>query len=76
MTKPNEDVASPLSPSRLLAPAEVARLLGISASTLAVWRCRRRYGLTYVKVGSRVMYSQQAVEDFIRARGRGTGTED
>jgi predicted site-specific integrase-resolvase len=49
-------------------PSEVAEALGISVTTLSVWRCRRRYRLPYVKVGSRVMYEREAVEEFIRER--------
>lgn len=76
--KPDTDLTRPLSPSvsRLLTPVEVAQMLGISITTLAVWRCRRRYRLPYVKIGSRVMYRLQAVEDFLCERDRGGAVEE
>ena len=40
----------------LLTPAEVAERLGVSAATLATWRCTKRYPLSYVKVGRLVRY--------------------
>lgn len=71
--KSQTDQSSPSSarPSRLLTPNEVAEALGVSVTTLAVWRCRRRYPLAYVKCGSRVMYREEAVEKFLRDRTRG-----
>jgi excisionase family DNA binding protein len=52
----------------LLTPAQVANSLGISVQTLAVWRCERRYPLPYVKVGSRVRYRPQDVQQFMATR--------
>jgi excisionase family DNA binding protein len=45
-----------LKPTTLLTPAEVAERLGVSAATLATWRCTKRYPLSYVKVGRLVRY--------------------
>lgn len=56
---------------RLLTPVEVAKLLGVTVQTLAVWRCERRYDLPYVKVGSYVRYRPADIELFIE---RGTQT--
>jgi len=50
---------------KMLKTADVAEMLGVSASTLAVWRCRGRDGPPYTKVGSRVRYSLEGVEDWI-----------
>ena len=70
MTNLKDEAASPLSLRQLLAPTEVARILGITVSTLAVWRCRRRYPLPYIKIGSRVRYRQADVDKFIAEQGR------
>ena len=51
--------------SKLLTPAEVAELLGVSVQTLAVWRSVERYALPYVKVGARVRYRPADIERFI-----------
>jgi len=53
---------------RLLTPVEAAKLLGVSPDTLAVWRCKKRYDLAYVKVGRSVKYREADVEKFIESR--------
>ena len=52
----------------LLTPQDVADRLGVSTTTLATWRCTKRYPLTYVKVGRLVRYRLADVEDFEIAR--------
>ena len=36
---------------KLLTETQAAELLGVSPTTLATWRCRRRYSLPFVKLG-------------------------
>ncbi len=50
---------------RLLTPETVSELLGVTAHTLAVWRCSKRYNLAYVKVGASVRYRPADVDAFI-----------
>ena len=52
----------------LLTPQDVADRLGVSTTTLATWRCTKRYPLPYVKVGRLVRYRVADVEDFQIAR--------
>jgi predicted site-specific integrase-resolvase len=52
----------------LLKPEETAARLGVSVGTLAVWRCERRYPLRYVRVGRRIRYEVQAIEEFVQRR--------
>lgn len=64
--------ASPLahvSPC-LLTPRETAQILGLTnVNTLAVWRTTNRYpGLSWVRVGRKVMYKQEDVNRFIESR--------
>ena len=54
--------------NKLLTPSEVAYLLGVTTGTLQVWRTTRRYPLEFVKIGSRVMYREAAVFEFIERR--------
>lgn len=56
----------------LLDPDQVAAILGVSVSTLSIWRCTGRYNLPYVKTGSRVRYRRADVEVFIERRTRST----
>lgn len=49
----------------LLTPKKAAEILGVAIGTLAVWRCTARYPLPFVKIGRRVMYRAQDVNDFI-----------
>ena len=39
--------------SRLVDEKIAAEILGITAGTLSVWRCTRRYALPYLKIGPR-----------------------
>jgi excisionase family DNA binding protein len=57
----------------LLNPVEVAELLNVSVGTLAVWRCTKRYPLSYVKVGRSVRYRIEDVESFVNARSKLAG---
>ncbi len=52
----------------LLKPEQVADRLGVSPTTLATWRCTKRYPLAYVKVGRLVRYRMGDVEAFEIAR--------
>ena len=56
------------SDAELLQPEEAAKILGVSAGTLGVWRCTKRYPLPYVKLGSRaIRYRLADVMNFIEA---------
>ena len=52
----------------LLTPQDVADRLGVSTTTLATWRCTKRYPLTYVKIGRLVRYRVTDVDAFEVAR--------
>ena len=52
----------------LLTPQDVADRLGVSPTTLATWRCNKRYPLAYVKVGRLVRYRAGDVDAFEIAR--------
>lgn len=51
---------SPLVSTRL-----AASYLGVSQKTMANWRCSGTMNLRYVQVGSRILYRQSDIEDFI-----------
>jgi predicted site-specific integrase-resolvase len=55
----------------LLTPQDVADRLGVSITTLATWRCTKRYPLAYLKVGRLVRYRMGDVEAFEMARLQG-----
>ena len=55
----------PAEQIELLTPAQMARLLGVSVGTLAVWRCTKRYPLPYIKVGRSVRYSRIHGNEFL-----------
>lgn len=60
----------------LLKPQEVADRLGVSTTTLATWRCTKRYPLAYVKVGRLVRYRAGDVDAFEIARLREVTAND
>lgn len=53
------------SNSVLKSREEAAELLRVSAQTLAVWACTKRYNLPFVKIGRRVMYRLSDLHAFI-----------
>lgn len=46
-------------------PPEVADILRLKVQTLADWR-NRRYGPAFVKFGSKVLYSEEALQQFVQ----------
>jgi hypothetical protein len=51
--------------NNLLTPSQAADLLGVTIGTLAVWRCTSRYPLPFVKIGRRVKYRINDINNFI-----------
>lgn len=58
---------------KLLTPEDVAGWLGVTPHTLAVWRCSKRAGLAYIKVGGLVRYRSSDVEAFIQRQTKDAG---
>ena len=54
--------------NRLLSRREAAQLLGVSESTLAIWKCTKRYELPCVKVGYLAKYRYGDLMTFIEQR--------
>jgi hypothetical protein len=52
----------------LLDSKQAAEFLGVTASTLEVWRSTQRYPIPYVKVGRLVKYRVEALEAFLLSR--------
>ena len=52
----------------LLTEKQVATVLDLQRSTLAVWRCTGRYNLPFVKIGRKARYPIDGVIDFLVSR--------
>lgn len=52
-------------PNDLMSRREAARLLGVSESTLAGWKCNRRVAIPFIKIGRLVKYRRADLEAFI-----------
>lgn len=50
----------------LLTRQQAADILGCKASTLAIWKCTKRYPLPYVKIGKNVRYKLSDLIKFIQ----------
>lgn len=50
----------------LLTRKEAALYLGVQENTLAVWACKKRYGLKVVKMGRLSKYKKEDLDDFIK----------
>jgi len=61
-------MATAANTATLVNEKRAAEILGVSAGTLSVWRCTRRYPLPYTKIGRAVRYRVADLEDFIAAR--------
>jgi hypothetical protein len=53
---------------RLVTPAVAAEILNTTEGTLAVWRCEKRWGLPFVKIGGKVFYRMIDIQSFIESR--------
>ena len=53
---------------RALNPREAAAFLGVSHISLAIWRCKKRYALPYLRVGNRIFYELKDLEAFKKRR--------
>ncbi|AIL64731.1 Helix-turn-helix domain protein [Rickettsiales bacterium Ac37b] len=49
----------------LLTRTQAAEYLGCKVSTLAIWKCTKRYNLPYVKIGKNVRYRLSDLKEFI-----------
>ncbi|MGO6740060.1 helix-turn-helix domain-containing protein [Rhizobium ruizarguesonis] len=59
----------------LVSAGQAADYLGISQKTLANWRCSGTRGLQYVQVGSRILYRQRDLDDFILSSRKSSTSE-
>lgn len=50
---------------KLLTTAQAAEYLGTTEKTLHTWRCRKRYAIPYVRVGSNVRYKLADLDRWI-----------
>lgn len=55
----------------LLSPEKAAEYLDVTVQTLAVWRCTKRYDISFIKVGRLVKYRQSALDAFLQNRTHG-----
>lgn len=53
---------------KILTQDQVAEILGVATDTLEAWRYKKRYGLSYLKIGSLVRYRAEDVQSFIERR--------
>lgn len=52
---------------------EAAEYLGITGSTLNVWRCTGRHQIPYYKIGSKVLYEKADLDAWLSSRKVSTG---
>ncbi len=64
----SELLKSLLKANGLLTNEEAAAYLGVTPRTLEVWRCEKRYHISYIKVGRLVRYKIEALDAFIESR--------
>jgi excisionase family DNA binding protein len=59
---------SPNNKPKLLTTNEAADFLGVSAGTLAVWRCISKYPLPFIKIGRNVRYQESDLLAWMESR--------
>ncbi|MCF7982418.1 MAG: helix-turn-helix domain-containing protein [Pseudomonadales bacterium] len=52
----------------LLNRAEASDYIGVKSQTLAVWASTGRYSLPFVKVGRKVLYRKEDLDQFLTRR--------
>ena len=60
-----ESLPSTIQSKTLLSRKDAAEYLGLKESTLAIWKCNKRYNLPYVKIGGKVRYRLSDLQKFI-----------
>lgn len=63
-----ETVQTESSTKEYLNQDEAAELIGVSSETLCVWRCQKRYGLKYYKIGRLIRYKRSDVLAWMESR--------
>ncbi len=58
----------PIAVPKMMTPQQAADYLGVNVQTLGIWRCTRRYPLSFVKVGRKVCYRKADLDRFIQQR--------
>ncbi|BAS67780.1 helix-turn-helix domain-containing protein [Bathymodiolus septemdierum thioautotrophic gill symbiont] len=67
----NEDENNKVNKSnkpKLLTSKQAADYICVAPDTLAVWRCTGRYNIPYIKIGSKVRYREQNLDEFLDER--------
>lgn len=54
--------------SGTITPQEAADYIGAAVTTMAIWRCTKRYPLPYIKVGRLVRYRISDLDAFLNSR--------
>jgi excisionase family DNA binding protein len=57
-----------MSPANRLTNKQAAEYLGITAGTLHVWRCERRYPIPFLRIGSKIRYRLEDLDAFLLSR--------
>lgn len=61
----------PKTPPLQVSHLQAAEVLGVKASTLAVWRSTGRYNIPFIKVGSLIRYRLSDLAEFVINRTQG-----
>ena len=57
----------------LFTSPEAAEYIGVSESTIVVWRCTGRYKIPFIKVGRLVRYRRSDLEAWLESRTLNNG---
>ena len=60
---------------QLLTPKEFSKLVGVSVGTLAVWRTHKNPDIPYTKLGGKVLYHIDDINDWMQSHTRGHTTQ-
>ena len=59
------------SSAPLLNEAQAAEYIGVRPHTLSVWRCTRRHGIAYIRVGRLIRYRRLDLDRWLEQRREG-----
>lgn len=56
------------NPADLLSDKDATQYLGLADGTLAVWRCNGRYQIPFIKIGTKVRYRREQLDEWLESR--------
>ena len=68
MSQNQPEIVLPPGVEELLTPPQVAKIVGLDVRTLSNWRSSGAENLKFLKIGGRVRYALEDVQEWLKAK--------